>query len=161
MQNHLLDGDNDPGVNSQRTQARANIGAAYVNGSVSQNFNSNTLTAASVFTANNTVNTHTLGGLTVTNNLIKGLPSTGVKVQSTTTTGTGSGIGSFAHFTDGSIDIVLGEIPSTTYVRFKDTDGTVLMVLDRGGNLYVKGTIYAKGNIEAFDTNNITTVGIV
>jgi len=172
IQNHLLDEFNDPGVNNQRTQARANIGAAYITGNSTVGFNASNFTASRRFYCENvTPNTGSAEfGSEVSR--IQNLLFRGTHI---TTTANNSSISltkrPSSTVAPSEIAVGFGDVSfvvnsdqgNGTVTFFKRNDAgimTTLMRLDEAGNLYVKGNIYARGEIEAFDTDNTNTQGI-
>lgn len=141
-------------INELRANARANIGSAYVNGSEEEDFNADNLNAVSKLTAASIEDTHQLGSVLVSDNVIESSGSKDLKLRKTGDTGYGES--SNIVLKDGNIEIKMGNVPfGVKQVIFLNEANTKIMILDNSGNLYVKGKIFADSDIEAF-TDDIT-----
>lgn len=152
-QNFLHDADNSGGVigeptfNKYRAQARANIGAAYVNGKVDEDFTAKDLVVEDSLTAADTSKVHSIGAL---RNKDNGIYSSGNSVI----------IAPNARAFDE--DEVSVEV-TTTGIRIRLYDDTPLEVYSVdtgmsmlkfiGGDLYITGSLRVGGTIEMFDTD--------
>ena len=153
QQNILHDEDNlsDPSFNTKRAQARANIGAAYVEGSAGENFNAKDLTAAGILEAAATDVVHVIGSIDIQDNEISSSTGT-VRISGLSEQSIEQG---FAE-----TKITLDADASGVFTIYNSA-GTKLFHLDVVGNMYLAGNIYAAGDIESRDTNTLPTVGIL
>lgn len=133
-------------INTLRGNARANIGAAYVNGKRTEEFNTANLNVtnkitASLYSQNDPTDFHTLAGLFIKNN---NLYSGGVlNLQNKTS------FDSQIQLRTTAINITL---PTSGTLNVYDHSNNKIMRLTSGGDLYIKGNIYAGVDIEAYDT---------
>lgn len=148
VQNNLKDTNNSAPINALRVQARANIGAAYVNGSSTESFNANDLTVAGYLNANNTSEEHDIGGININDNEISA--DGGIL----NLTGSSSGVQRIVQ-SGNETKIVLDSAVNGVFTIY-NSSGVKLLQFDKDGNLYIKGKIFADGEIEAFSDD--TTV---
>ena len=153
-QNNLHDADNagesietTPGVtldvNTVREIARANIGSAYVNGDIAEEFNADDLNIAGILTANSTSDTHTLGGFTIQNNQLTGNTESTWKGTSNSVTN--------IRQTERNIIITIDSYSVGGSLIINTTTGNTMFKFDMAtGNLYIKGKLFADGDVEAF-----------
>jgi hypothetical protein len=141
-QNLLHDADNSGGENVKRSQARANIGSAYINGKSTEDFNTKDLTATGVITASSS-STHRIGAVNVTGSTINGQSTLTLKpnaAASTSIVETGTSIIMTVDTTSGTKAVIIRNESNVPMFKFDVSTG----------NLYVKGKIYADDDIEAF-----------
>ena len=125
-----------------RVQARSNIGAAYVNGSSTESFSASDLTVAGYLNANNTSEEHDIGGININNNEISA--DGGIL----NLTGSSSNVQRIVQ-SENETKIVLDNAVNGIFTIYNST-GVKLLQFDKDGNLYIKGKIFADGEIEAF-----------
>ena len=146
-------------INTLREQARANIGSAYVNGKVDEDFTAKDLVVEETLTAEDTTVTHTIGGVTISKTgsktLISVSDSENLIIQSTN--GYGGGAGGKIEFGSDGLSLYMQATPSGSIQKifFKNAAGVKKMVLDGNGNLYVSGNIFANADIQALAGKNL------
>ena len=145
VQNLLHDVNVSAGEITLRDQARANIGAAYVNGKTTEDFNTKDLNVSGTFTAAFASVKHTIGNIGITGSTIANKTSGGVVHLVSGNTG--------IDIISGSMNITLDtNVIGSLYI--KDGSGTNMLKFDATtGNLYVKGKVIADDDIEAFSDN--------
>lgn len=147
QQNNLHDDENtiNPSVNTIRRYARANIGAAYVNGNLGEEFNTSNLNVTGFLNASSMEEVHTIGGFAVENNQITGSTESTWKGTSTSVTSIKQ--------TERNIIVTIDSYNVGGSLIINTTTGNTMFKFDMAtGNLYVKGNIYAGADIEAFDS---------
>lgn len=155
-QNNLHDADNSGeaiettignflDVNTIRGYARANIGSAYINGNLGEEFNASNLNVTGFLNASSMERVHTIGGFTVENNQLTGNTESTWK-------GTANSVTSIKQ-TERDIIITIDCYNVGGSLIINTTTGNTMFKFDMTtGNLYVKGNIYVGADIEAYDS---------
>jgi len=136
-------------INTLREQARANIGAAYVEGSLTEDFNAQNLNVDVALTASSTTEEHSIGDLRVNNGSINS-DTADIKIQKGPLDNESGVHRPYIKVSDYSIYINLGSIVGSEKVIFLNGGGERIMVLTQDGDLFIKGNIYSESDIEAF-----------
>ena len=145
QQNNLHDAENiiNPSVNTIRGFARANIGSAYINGNLGEEFNTSNLNVSGFLNASPLDKVHTIGGFTVQNNQLTGS-------NESTWKGTSNSVTSIKQ-TERNIIITIDSYSVGGSLIINTTTGNTMFKFDMAtGNLYIKGKLFADGDVEAF-----------
>lgn len=145
QQNNLHDAENiiNPSVNTIRGFARANIGSAYINGNLGEEFNTSNLNVSGILNASPLDKVHTIGGFTVQNNQLTGS-------NESTWKGTSNSVTSIKQ-TERNIIITIDSYSVGGSLIINTTTGNTMFKFDMAtGNLYIKGKLFADGDVEAF-----------
>ncbi len=144
QQNNLHDYQNtiNPSVNTIRGYARANIGSAYINGNLGEEFNTSDLNVSGFLNASSLEEVHTIGGFTVENNQLTGGNESTWKGSTNSVTS----MQQTAH----NIVVTIDDYNTGGALYVNNTSGVTMFKFDMAtGNLYIKGKLFADGDVEA------------
>lgn len=157
VQNTLLDVGNVAGINTKRSVARDNIGAAYVNGKIAQSFSADDLTAAGKLSATSVNDTHEIADIDILDSAVCGDGTITIAGNEAVYNDQDARIEQTTERTSIYIDHLVGTLD---VYNVDEGSAVKLLTIDKDGNMYVKGNIYAGGDWESFDTDSLLTVGI-
>lgn len=135
---------------SRRDQARANIGAAYIEGKSTVDFNAKDLTVANILDAHKAGVEHSIGSLNINTTALYGTTVVSIGPNLTAITNETSAIKVGTSVTRMYIPSVASGGKVQIWGNPTGSAAKLLFKLDAEGNMYVRGNIYSDQDIEAF-----------